>query len=156
MSWSDNALMWWQQPNGTYAKISDHSRSPLSESIERIENRSRLADGTLRRYVIAKKRVWSCSWDLLPSTNDNGGLTTADAGWSGEQMEAFHNSTDGAFRMMLRRGSAINKVAPVPATVPYQDDDFYIANVMITEFSKEVAKRSRSDFWNVSITLEEV
>jgi len=131
----------------------------LSETIERIENKQRMADGTLRRYSIAKKRTWSCSWDLLPSSNNVvGALKTADLGLSGEEIEVWANTVDVPFRMILRRGSARDLATPNPAEglLPYSDANFYIANVMITDFDKDIVKRGRIDLWNVSITLEEV
>jgi hypothetical protein len=160
MGWKDNAGMFWQpESGGSYKKVSDHGRSSIDESVERIENKSRMYDGTLRRYSIAKKRTWSTSWENLPSTNlVPNGYKTVDGGMSGEEMEAFHKANDGAFLMILRRGSAKDKTVPtVSATnIPYEDANFYIVRVMITEFSKSVTKRGPVDFWDLNITLEEV
>jgi hypothetical protein len=138
--YKDNTIMYWH--DGTqFRKITDHGRSSLSETIERIENKSRTVDGTLRRYSVTKKRAWSCSWDMLPSTNTKvKGIKTADGGYAGEDIEAFHDSKDGAFQMQLRRG----------------DGTVTTVSVMITDFSKEVVKRGLVDFWNLDITLEEV
>lgn len=47
--------------------LSDHSRSPLSIDYDMIQKESRMADGTLRKYVVAKKKVFSCSWSLIPT-----------------------------------------------------------------------------------------
>lgn len=152
MSWKENALLYWDV-EGSLKKVTDHNRSALSEEIERIENKKRMADGTLRRYSVAKKRTWSCSWDMLPSTNDiAGGMTTADGGLAGEDIERIHNTVNTPFRMVLRRGSA-KGIATVPAV---SDDNFYIVNVMISDYSKEVVKRGKVDLWKISITLEEV
>lgn len=151
MSWKENALLYWDV-EGSLQKVTDHNRSPLSEEVERIENKKRMADGTLRRYSVTKKRTWSCSWDMLPSTNEIvGGMTTADGGLAGEDIERIHNTVNTPFRMVLRRGSA--KGLSVPAV---SDDNFYIVNVMIADYSKEVVKRGKVDLWKVSITLEEV
>lgn len=158
MSWKENTLVHFNIANTLY-KLSDHNRSPLSEDIERIENKKRMADGTLRRYSVAKKRTWSCSWDLLPSTNSVAtGIKTVDGGMAGEDLERIHNTYNEPFRMILRRGSAKGKTIPTPSepALPYRDNDFYIVNVMISDFSKEVIKRGKVDLWNVSITLEEV
>lgn len=159
MSWKDNAIMFWADENGDFQKISDHGRSPLSESYERIEQKTRMADGTLRRYTVAKKRTWTTSWSNLPSTNASAGMKTVDGGWSGKQMENYFQEQDGPFLMVLRNGSAINKTLPtLPASTvyPYENDDFYIARVMFSDFSKDVTKRGASDLWEVNVTLEEV
>ena len=141
MSWTANALMFWDD-GGTWRKITDHNRSPLTVGVERIEKKDRMVDGTLRRYTVAKKRTWSCSWDMLPSTNTGGAstLTTADGGWAGEDIENFHNSHNDAFSMQLRDGKGTIETV----------------TVMISDFSKEIQKRGQVDFWNLSITLEEV
>lgn len=151
MSWKENALLYWDV-EGSLQKVTDHNRSPLSEEVERIENKKRMVDGTLRRYSVTKKRTWSCGWDMLPSTNDVvGGMKTADGGLAGEDIERIHNNVNVPFRMVLRRGSA--KGLTVPAA---SDENFYIVNVMISDYSKEVVKRGKVDLWKVSITLEEV
>lgn len=140
MAWTDNAIMFWHD-GISFKKVTDHKRSPLSVSIERIEKKQRMANGTLRRYTVAKKRTWATSWDMIPSTNTkSNGLKTVDGGLSGEQIESFHNSTNGAFQMQLRRG----------------DGTVETVTVMISDFSKEVVKRGVVDFWNLNVTLEEV
>lgn len=140
MVWTDNAAMWWHN-GSTYVKVTDHNRTPISISVERIEKKDRMVDGTLRRYSVSKKRSFSCGWDMLPSTNSKAtGLKTVDGGMAAEDIEAFHNTTNGAFNMQLRRG----------------DGTIETVLVMITDFSKDVPKRGIVDFWNVTITLEEV
>lgn len=47
--------------------LSDHNRQPIDVSNERIENRQRMANGTMRSYFIADKLTITTSWDLLPS-----------------------------------------------------------------------------------------
>lgn len=155
--WTTNTIMLWAG-----SKITDHGRSPLTESYNRIGVDKRMANGTLRRMFINSKRTWSCSWDNLPGSNNTPvGFTTmktADGGLSGEQMEAFYLANPGKFRMVLKRGTAVGKATPNPAetALPYVDANFYITNVMITEFSKEIRKRGATDLWSMNVTLEEV
>jgi hypothetical protein len=103
MSWKTNPVMEWSEDGTTWVKISDHGRSPLSITPERIEKKQRMADGTLRRYVIAKKRSFSCSWDHFPSKT----TTFLAGGQPGDWMEEFHNRVNGAFYMRLRSGNDI-------------------------------------------------
>jgi len=136
--------MEWSEDGSTWVKISDHGRSPLSISVERLENKQRMANGTLRRYVVAKKRTFSCSWDNLPNVQ----VPFLANGQPGDWMEDFHNRVNGAFYMRLRAGSDRDKVE-IPETQEVM--------VMITDFSKEVTKRGPSfDLLNIDITLEEV
>ena len=132
----DNVIMLW---SGT--KVSDHNRAALSVTVERIENLVRMANGRLRRTIVAKKRTWTTSWDNIPSNNNVDGSGTVDGGMSGEEMRTFHDATDGAFDMTLRSGNG----------------DTEVVTVMITDFSWDVNKRGpRVDLWTVNVTLEEV
>jgi hypothetical protein len=47
--------------------LSDHNRSALDLSIERIEQKKRMVNGTMRSYHVADKASISISWDMLPS-----------------------------------------------------------------------------------------
>lgn len=160
MSWKTNPIMeWWDertwldidetQANPDYhkwIKISDHNRSPLTVAFERIENKNRMVDGTLRRSVVTKKRTWSCGWTMLPSEK---GTLLANGDRAGSWMEKFHFDTDGSFLMRLRKGSDEPKATT--------DASIEEVRVMITDFSKEVTKRGpATDLWSLDLTLEEV
>ena len=116
--------------------ITDHNRSPLSVDVERIENKQRMADGTMRKYVIADKRTFSCSWDQLPTTD----ARTADGKWGAVAIENFYNSNPGSFSLQLFMGDGTSTTY----------------TVMFSDFSREVVKRGSTDFWNINVTLEEV
>jgi hypothetical protein len=116
--------------------VTDHNRSPLSVSVERIENKQRMADGTMRKYVIADKRTWTCSWEWLPTSD----AKTVDGKMGGTAMETFYNSNPGAFALQLYMGDG--------TSTTYQ--------VMFSDFSKEVVKRGTVDFLTINVTLEEV
>lgn len=146
MSWTDNPIMEWSKDSGTtWNKISDHGRSPLNINFERIENKQRMANGTMRRYSVSKKRVWSTSWDNLPDKD----VSFLANGKAGNWMETFHNETDGMFLMRLRSGDDVNK------NITGTNGDVY--KVMISDFSKEIIKRGPAfDLWSLDITIEEV
>jgi hypothetical protein len=153
MTWKDNALMFWSTDGTTWTKVTDHNRDPLSISYERLEKRNRMADGTLRRYTVGKKRTFSADWNMLPAKRNTTyggrvGITTVDNGLSGEEIEAFYNTVDGAFFMKLRKGQDESKAIA--------DGTIEVITVMITDFSKEITKRGVNDYWSISITLEEV
>lgn len=153
-SWKDNPIMTWDGE-----KVTDHGRQALNQTVEMIGTDKRMIDGTLRRQFISRKRQWTVNWENLPSTNTAvGGMKSADGHMSGEDIEEFYRNAHGKFRMILRRGSAIAEVDPNPseASLPFEDDNFYVVNVMFTDFSKEVTKRGIVDLWNVSVTMEEV
>lgn len=152
--WVDNAIMTWDD-----VMVTDHGRAPLNMKYERIGTDKRMAIGTLRRQFIGLRRSWDVSWENLPSTNSVvAGFKTVDGGMAGEDIEAFYNATPGAFRLTLRRGSAIALTTPVVDDVdlPYENSDFYIVRVMLTDLTKDVVKRGIVDIWNMTLTLEEV
>jgi hypothetical protein len=66
--------------------LSDHNRSEISITNERIEQRKRMINGTMRSYHIADKVSMTVSWNMLPSRaygtlpnfNQSTGLSTYD------------------------------------------------------------------------------
>lgn len=147
-----NAIMEWSidhdpvtPGSGTWDKVTDHNRAALAVNVERIETKQRMADGTMRRYVVAKKRTWSTSWTMLPNRNDIVGFPgTVDGAWAGKAIEDFHDANDDAFYIRLYGADGVEVLPPTL--------------VMITDFNKDVVKRSPGgiEFWDLSITLEEV
>lgn len=124
-------LMEW---NGS--KISDHNRSEISIDVDRIETSKRMANGTLRKYVVADKRTFSVSWDDLPHDK----TYTVDGFWGGREIESFYDNNAGAFILKLTWGDGAI--------------DSY--NVVFSNFSKDVTKRGLFDFWNLNCEMTEV
>jgi hypothetical protein len=116
--------------------ITDHNRSPLAISPQRIEKKQRMATGRMRKYIIADKREFSCSWEMLPKLT----AQTVDGFWGGEAMENFWSTTPGSFTLEITDG----------------DGEVYSYDVMFSEFSKEIVKRGSVDFWQISVSMEEV
>lgn len=117
-------------------KITDHNRSDLQISVERIETSKRMANGTLRKYVVADKRTFGTSWDDLP----HDAAWTVDGFWGGRQIEEFYNNNAGSFVLRLTMG----------------DGTIESYTVVFTSFSKDILKRGEFDFWQVSVEMEEI
>lgn len=116
--------------------ITEHKRSPVSVEVDRIETSNRMANGTLRKWVVADKRTFQVSWETLPALT----AKTVDGKWGGIDIETFYNSTPGAFTLTLTNTHGVQTYT-----------------VVFTDFSKEIVKRvGTSDWWDLSITLEEV
>lgn len=64
--------------------LSDHNRSPLDFSIERIEQRERMINGRMRSYHVADKISISTSWDLIPSRSFK-----RNPNWASDFRQAF-------------------------------------------------------------------
>ncbi|AXH68755.1 minor tail protein [Streptomyces phage Comrade] len=116
--------------------ITDHNRAQLSIDVERLEKKQRMANGTLRKYIVADKRNFSTSWSMLPKLSTQ----TVDGFWGAEAIEQFYNTVTGSFSLELTDG----------------DGEVYDYTVMFADFSKSVTKRGSVDFWEVSVSLEEV
>lgn len=145
MGWQTNSIMeWWDSRVNAWVKISDHGRSPLSIDQERNEKKQRMADGTLRIYLVSSKRTFTCSWENLPSE----ATSFLANGQSGKWMEGFYNAQRGSFKIRLRAGKDRNNTTGTGLEE---------VTVVLTDFSKEVSKRGPAfDLWNIDVTLEEV
>ena len=77
--------------SGSWQKLTDHNRSPIQISPELIESQSRMANGKMRKYVIAQKNKISVSWKYVPSKQSE----TADGFFSASWLESFYKSNAG-------------------------------------------------------------
>ena len=152
--------------------LSDHNRKEISFKPERIEKRERMINGRMRSYHIADKMTISTSWDMLPSRaynldpnfNTSSGATTTsnltqytvDGGAGGNELLDWYNNHTGSFYVFL----AYDKKGNFAETGQYGHLAEYneVIEMFISSFDHTVVKRGGSnyDFWNVSVTLEEV
>lgn len=116
--------------------ITDHNRAELEISNERIERKDRMANGTMRKFVVADKRTFSTSWEMLPKIS----AQTADGFWGGQAIEDFFYATPGAFSLDIWDGDGAHKTY----------------TVMFSDFSKSITKRGSVDLWTINVTMEEV
>ena len=124
--------------------LSDHYRSPLQSSFETIESAQRMADGTMRKYVIANKKRISCSWTMLPT------ITTmvVDGNASALAMKRFYEINypyDMTMKLYYKKNGST--------------DLSYIEtiNVFWESMSFDVIKRySDFDYWNINAEFVEI
>jgi hypothetical protein len=118
-------------------RLSDHNRGPISISPERFENRKRMANGTLRNFVVSQKRKIKTSWENLPAQD----AITVDGFWGANSISGFYDDTFGAFTLRLT----------------YGDKTFEDILVMFADFSIQLRKRGGyTDLYSVDVTFEEV
>lgn len=129
--------------------LSDHSRSPLKATPEDISKGGRTVDATMRKSHIASKQTFSTDWDLLPAD----AVATVDGYAGGKDLLDFYNNNVSSFTMELYNRDAARKGS--------SPDSVY--TVMIKDFDYEIVKRNiqspdgrLTDYWNVSLALEEV
>lgn len=177
MLWSNNAGSLqdgYYFPTGTEGQdfiiVSDHNRSEINFTQQRIENRQRMVNGGMRSYWIADKTSVSASWSRLPSRpfdgpvsfGTNGQITTAeyksytvDGAAGGMDMLGWYESHPGAFYLYLSYDKyKTNGIDNYEKLHTYS----HIMKVYFSSFDYSVEKRSGAgfDFWNVSVSMEEV
>lgn len=161
-------------PDGTegtdFIILSDHNRSEIAVGSQRIENRKRMINATMRSYHIADKLTVSWDWDMLPSRsysgnpnfNSNGipasGLTeyTVDGGAGGVDVVKWYENNPGSFYMFMsydRHDKFAGQVDEYDHLHQYND----VIEVYFSSFNFNVIKRGGSnfDFWNISVAVEE-
>lgn len=155
--------------NGTtWYKLTDHNRREVDISSTLIEKEARMANGTLRKFVIAKKNIISVNWEFLPTKPANTGNTSNDAdfvivddNYAGSWMESFYNANC-AIPIYIK---IIGAKHTDPATGAVPADNTYVSaltgervyQVFMTNFSKTLRKRNRAtDFVDISFEFTEV
>lgn len=116
--------------------VTDHNRAAMSIDVERIENKQRMANGQMRKYVTADKRTFQTSWTMLPKLTSQ----TVDGFWGGEAIEEFYNTNTGSFSLEITDGDA----------------DVSVYTVVFESYSRNITKRGNTDFWEINLTMEEV
>lgn len=152
--------------NGTtWYTLTDDNRQPVKIGYEVIEKTSRMADGTLRRYVVARKHKISSSWQNVWSKTS----MSSDSGKAGAWIKSFYEAN--VFFPILVRITAASTNTQNSQTqsgfIPHEDQ--YIPSstsntstnntysVFITNFDYEVVKRNRDfDMVNVNIEFTEI
>ncbi len=163
--------------------ISDHNRSPISMDQRRLESRTRMVSGNMRSYYTDDKVMLSTSWNMLPSrayqtemvlgpdgkpepteetspfsqapynANPPNSGFTADGGAGGTDMLQWYYDTIGPMWVFLAYDRFDNTEGPNQFGMYCN----YVERMKMffSSFNYSVEKRGISDFWNVSVTLEE-
>jgi hypothetical protein len=155
--------------------LSDDNRGELNFTQNRIEQRQRTINGRMRSYHIADKLTMSLSWNMLPSRgfylppdfdvatgaspykNIDNQEHTSDGGAGGVEILDWYENHPGPFWMFLAydKYSNFGKNSAAYAHLPQYNQ---VMQVYFSDFNYTVVKRGGSnfDFWNISVTLEEV
>ena len=155
--------------------LSDHNRGPIDISAYRIEQRDRMINGTMRSYHIADKMNIATSWSNLPSRafdsattfdangdaayNENlsvpSGTYTADHGAGGVDLLDWYENHAGAFYVLLAYDHYSNFTVDAYGRLNEYNE---VRQVFFSDFSYTITKRGNPthDFWDVSLSLEEV
>lgn len=137
----------------TTLKISEHNRQPISLSKNRIEKTQRMANGTMRKFYVADKESINVSWTKLPSFN----TYTVDGGYGALDLKSFYDGS------AAKASGALSGRSTFDVTIRYGGTTKTM-EMIFSSFSLEMVNRNvkqangdtAQEFWNVSLTLEEV
>ena len=163
-------------PQGTefedFIVTSDHNRQQIQFKPNRIETKVRTVNGRMRSYHIADKLNISTSWDNLPSRASSAELVidqesgqtfigandlayTADNGAGGVDLLNWYENHQGSFWVFLAYDKLTNFSSDSYNKLGRYNE---IVEVFFDDFQYDVVNRGRAthDFWNISLSLEEV
>lgn len=142
----------------TWYKITDHNRQPIDSSPELIEASNRMANGKMRKYVIAKKNKISVSWSYLPTKTSE----TVDGNYGPAWLESFYNTNAGVPVYVKIVSSEIDpdpSVNGVPSDLNFKTavTGSKTYSVFITAFSKKLIHRTtKCDYVDMNIEFTEI
>jgi hypothetical protein len=186
MLWSDNAGTIegnLRYPSGRekedFIICSDHNRSEMSISNQRIETRQRMINATMRSYHVADKISISVGWDRLPSRSYNRSTNfdalgdpislypddkefTVDGGAGGVELLDWYENHSGPFYVYLgydkfnastfNTGGAVTDASFNHLSVYNDVRLMYFASF---DYSVQLRGATNHDMWSVNVTLEE-
>jgi len=143
--------------NGSWQKLTDHNRNPIEITPFIIESQARMANGKMRKYVVAQKNNISVSWSYVPSKTSE----TADLNYSAAWLESFYKSNAG---LPIYLKVVSSELDPDPAigslptgTFATAQTGFKVYNVFIESFNKSIINRTRlSDYVDMTIDFAEI
>lgn len=125
-------------------QLSEHNRGPITISFNTIEKSQRMASGTMRRFFIDTYRTLSVSWQMLPSTS----ALTVDGKYGATQIRDLYLNTSGQMTVTVNYNGSTTHSFLAFAT----DASFDIVRRNV----KNTVSSAPQEFWNVSLTLEEI
>lgn len=126
-------------------KLSDHNRQPIGVAYELIEQTQRMANGTLRKYIIAKKFKITTQWNDFPTLDSN--LVDYSSGaHAGAWIKALYeaNAFNPVYVKLMYALSTTPAVGSVPDSLTYKDSkqsEGQIFESYMTSFSYDIKKR---------------
>jgi len=154
--------------------LTDHNRQPITMDNEVIEKVNRMADGTMRKFVVARKRKVNVSWSQLVSGTEKPyypvkGSTPASSAWGGTTMTADGYKGGAWIKSFYEQ----NVFTPIKLRVTHSGDDytqnaasaFYPSpntagetfDCYITSFSYDIIKRyTLTDLVDIKMEFTEI
>ena len=141
-----------------YIFLTDDNRSDMDISVDRIENKKRMINGTMRSYHVADKSSFSFTYTDIPSQNtyisEVGNPSAADAVFAGgaKILDWYRANQDSFWMLLVYDTPSPQGSGSIP--VKYKVEKY---NVFFDSFNFNVKKRALDhDLWDISISLVEV
>lgn len=146
-------------PDGNnWYKLTDHNRDPISVAPELIESAQRMANGKMRKYVIAQKDKISIDWKYVPTKTSECVDKNQGPAW----IESFYSAYVGRpvyIQIISSEIESSSDLGFIPQDFNYKTSltGSTAYHVFITGFSKSIVHRTRTtDFVDMSIEFTEV
>ena len=144
----------------TWYRLTDHNRSEIDISPILIEKEQRMANGTLRKFVVSKKDVISTSWEFLP-TSSTAKSPIVDGNYGGSWLSSFYNANVGnpIFVQVVASKHTDPSLGQIPnnSTFVSSTTGTKVYEVFISDFSRTIRKRtSGTDFVDINIEFTEI
>lgn len=118
-------------------RITDHKRSPVSVDFKPIEFKKRMANGTLRKLLVAEKRSFKVSWEKVPRLDTQ----TVDGFMGATNLISFYKNHPQEFTLKITYGNSTTENI----------------QVMFGSFNYSIANRSKyTDFYDIDLTMDEI
>ena len=132
-----------------FRRVTEHNRSEFNNRTLRVEQSQRMANGTLRKYVVAEKQQWDIAWTMVPSYRHE----TVDGAWGAEDLKTFYESSAGRGSFKIKINTSHN---PTNIEGSNWEANANTYNVVFTSCDFTLVKRGIQPFWNVKLSLEQV
>ena len=133
--------------------LSEHNRQPVSLKKIRIEKTQRMANGTMRKFFVSEKEIINVSWSMLPSDS----TMTVDGGYGAVDIKSFYDGTAAKASGALSGRSTFDLSIVYGGTTKTMEMIFTSCYFEIVKRNvKENTGDSPQEFWNVSLTMEQV
>ena len=133
--------------------LSEHNRQPVSLNKIRIEKTQRMANGTMRKFFVSEKESITVSWSMLPSSS----TMTVDGGYGAVDIKSFYDGTAAKASGALSGRSTFDLSIVYGGTTKTMEMIFTACSFEIVKRNvKENTGDSPQEFWNVSLTMEQV
>jgi hypothetical protein len=157
---SDDTGLTQEQIDDSFLILSDHNRGEININTQRIEQRKRMINGTMRSYYNSDKLVINTSWSMLPSRafgtksnfdqntgksdyNDTGAEYTVDGGAGGVEMLKWYQDHTGPFWVYLAYDN-YSKFGSDTNAYGHMTQYNQIVEMYIASFDYTIVKRGQS------------